>query len=61
MLDLEVVVPLAAFLGDTQDLVMQATVVATVAAAAHATVGLQLLVEGTVVTDPAVDHANTLE
>ena len=41
---------------------MQATaVVASDVAAVHATVGLQLVVEKNVVTDPVVDHANILE
>ena len=52
--------PLAAFLVDIQDLVMQATVAAYVVVAVHATAGLRLLVGGIVVTVPVVGHANTL-
>ena len=40
---------------------MQATVVASVAAAAHANVGLQLIAESNVADDPVVDHAKILE
>ena len=40
---------------------MQASVVASVAAAAHANVGLQPVAEGNVASDPVVSHANILE
>ena len=56
------VVHLVAFLVGKQVAVMLATVAAViVAVAAHANAELQKFVEGNVVDDHVVDHANTLE
>ena len=52
---------MAALLVDKQVSVMLATVVVIVAVAAHANAELQKTVEGNVVDDLVVDHANILE